>query len=113
MSDSACRLTCDDGFVGSAASVACVDGTWEKQSCTLDEESASYTQYIIIPVGAVVTLIVVFVAARKQDLAMTAVMGMMKDTVILFGSITLEIMVSSRLCARVPFRFVCCFFVQT
>ena len=95
VSDSECRLTCDDGFIGSAARVACVDGTWEKQTCTLDEESESYTQYIIIPIGAVITLVVVFVVARKQDLAMAAVMGMMKDTVILFGSITLEIMVSS------------------
>ena len=102
VSDSDCRLTCDDGFIGSAARVACVDGTWEKQTCDLDEESASYTQYIIIPIGAVITLVVVFFVARKQDLAMAAVMGMMKDTVILFGSITLEIMVRSR-CVRCLF----------
>ena len=113
VSGSGCPLICDDSFTGSAASVVCVDGIWEKQSCALDEDKGGYTQYIVIPIGAVFTVIVVFIVARKQDLAMTAVMAMMKDTVILFGSITLEIMVSSRSCARAPFCFVCCFFVQT
>ena len=58
VSGSGCPLICDDSFTGSAASVVCVDGIWEKQTCLPNDNSARYTLYIIIGIATGAALII-------------------------------------------------------
>jgi len=92
VSGTSCRLACETNFVPSAATLQCIDGRWAEQTCVEDEESGGYVQYIVLPIGMVLAIAALAVVAWKQDLALDAVLALMKDSLILAGSLVLEAM---------------------
>jgi len=90
LSGDSCVLTCKRHFEPSAETLKCIDGEWEDLECK--EEGESYLEYMVLPIGGGLSLVIIAAVAWRQDMAMDALVSFMKDTFILCASITFEFM---------------------